>query len=384
MRKAKDWNQPCPNPVCDQYQRMNPGNISAIATYATQSGTRRIFKCRDCEGRFSETRDTVFFDLRRAEEKVMMALKLLLVRVELAPISFGLGVTEEPLIEGRRRAALKAEAINAHLLREVSLTHLQLDELWNFIAPKCSHASDAQGESLAQSDDGRQWIGLSYAPEYRLIGAAFVGPRTFESPLHLIRMTAAGVARIPAFFSDCLSPYLPALVGVYHRLQVFPRTGKPGRPRKPLLEPDPEWVYAPLSKQKRKGRLTVLGERVVLGAEKLARLGVNISTTLIERLNQTFRHPLSPLVPKSRSLCKTRTQRRRRVVFFQTFYNFARPHMSLRTAIPLHERVSKGLIQPRWSQCTPAMAAGLTHYVWTFRELLTAKFEPVHYQSISG
>jgi IS1 family transposase/transposase-like protein len=384
LRKAKDWNQPCPNPVCDQYQRMNPGNISAIATYATQSGTRRIFKCRDCGGTFSETRDTVFFDLRTAEEKVMMALKMLLVRVELAAISFVLGVTEETLIEWLRRAALKAEAINAHLLREVHLTHIQLDELWNFIARQCSHASDAQGESLAESDDGRQWIWLSYAPEYRLIVAAFVGPRTFESALHLIRMTAAVVAGIPAFFSDCLSMYLPALVAVYHRLKVFPRTGKPGRPRKPLLEPDPELVYAQVIKQKRKGRLTVLGERVVLGAEKLARLGVNISTSLIERLNQTFRHALSPLVRKSRSFCKTRTQMRRRVVFFQTFYNFARPHMSLRTAIPLHERVSRGMIQPRWRQCTPAMAAGLTNHVWTFRELLTAKFEPVHYQSISG
>src|SRR5918997_2365397 len=125
---------------------MNPGNISAIATYATQSGTRRIFKCRDCGGTFSETRDTVFFDLRTAEEKVMMALKLL-VRVELAPISFVLGITEETLTEWLRRAALKAEAINPPLLREVHLTHIQLDELWNFIGRKCSHAWDARGKA---------------------------------------------------------------------------------------------------------------------------------------------------------------------------------------------------------------------------------------------
>ena len=29
------------------------------------------------------------------------------------------------------------------------------------------------------------------------------------------------------------------------------------------------------------------------------------------------------------------------------------------------------------------MAAGLTDHVWTFRELLTAKFEPLESQSIS-
>jgi hypothetical protein len=61
---------------------MNRGNISAIATYATQSGTRRIFKCSRCGETFSETCDTVFFDLRTEEEKVMMALKMLRVRLD--------------------------------------------------------------------------------------------------------------------------------------------------------------------------------------------------------------------------------------------------------------------------------------------------------------
>jgi hypothetical protein len=37
----------------------------------------------------------------------------------------------------------------------------------------------------------------------------------------------------------------------------------------------------------------------------------------------------------------------------------------------------------RWRKRTPAMAAGLTDHVWTLRELLTAKFEPLDSQSIS-
>jgi 2-keto-4-pentenoate hydratase/2-oxohepta-3-ene-1,7-dioic acid hydratase in catechol pathway len=61
----------------------------------TESGTRRIFRCPRCETPFSEPRDTVFFDLRTSEEKVMMALKMLLVRVDLSGISFVLGVHAE-------------------------------------------------------------------------------------------------------------------------------------------------------------------------------------------------------------------------------------------------------------------------------------------------
>ena len=55
-----------------------------------------------------------------------------------------------------------------------------------------------------------------------------------------------------------------------------------------------------------------------------------------------------------------------------------------RQPLPLHERTRHGAICPRWRECTPAMAAGLTDHVWTLRELLTAKFEPLDSQSISG
>src|SRR5215217_3222079 len=99
MRKPKDWGQPCPNPDCSHYRLINRGNISAISTYLTQSGRRRIFRCSACEQPFSETRDTVFFNLRSPEEKVMMALKMLLVKVALSDIGFVLGVAEATVLE---------------------------------------------------------------------------------------------------------------------------------------------------------------------------------------------------------------------------------------------------------------------------------------------
>ena len=83
-------------------------------------------------------------------------------------------------------------------------------------------------------------------------------------------------------------------------------------------------------------------------------------------------------------LCKDRTPWRRRVVFFQAFDNFARPHQSLRRPLLIAELPRTGVIQPKWQPCTPGMAAGLTDHVWTFRELLTAKFEPILNQNTSG
>ncbi len=387
MRKAQDWGQCCPNPDCSHYSLMKRGNVSSIASYMTESGKRRIFRCNKCEQSFSETRDTVFFDLKTTEEKVMMALKMILVKVDLAGISFVLGVTEETALQWLSRAAEKAAEINAALMKELSVTEVQLDEMWSFIRRKHSEDIDDYGEGTPESEDGRQWIWLSYAPEFRLILSAYVGPRTYESALKLIEMTAAVVKGVPCFFSDGFSCYLSALIAVYHSIKTFKRTGKPGRPRKPILKADKDLVYAQVVKVKKQGRLQEIKERVLCGAKRLKKLGLSISTSLIERVNLTFRHSLAPLVRKSYSFCKEREQMRRRVLFFQTFYNFARPHMSLRLPLPQQNQFRVGMIHHKWTERSPAMAAGISDHVWSFRELLTAKFEITvvkDYQSISG
>lgn len=384
MRRPKDWNQPCPTPECSHYQLMNRGNVSAISTYMSESGKRRIFRCRECRTQFSETRDTVFFDLRTPEEKVMMVLKMLLVKVDLTGIAFVLGVTEETTLAWLAKAASKAEQINAYLLRDLPVTQVQLDEMWNFVRRKHAADTDENGESLAEGTDGRQWIYVAFAPEFRLMIEAMVGPRTLETTKAVIATTAERVRGIPAFFSDGYTCYLTALIAAFHTLVTFPRTGKPGRPKAPVIEPHPDLVYGQLIKEKQHGRLVTLSTRVLLGAERFTHLGLTVSTALVERVNLTLRQALAPLVRKTTSFCKDRAPLQRRVTFFQAFYNVARPHQSLRSPLPVHHRRRTGAIRPRWRARTPAMAAGLTDHVWSFRELLTAKFEPRESQSING
>jgi len=362
----------------------NCGNVRALATSQTQSGRRRIFACTRCGEQCSETRQTVFFALRTPEEKVIIVLKRLLCKVELTSISFALGVTEETILGWLRRAAEKATEINHDLLREVQVTQVQRDEMWSFIRRTHSPEAGSDGESPEESVDGRQWVGVSCAPEYRLVLAAYVGPRTLQSALILVQMTAAVVLGVPCFFSDGFSSSLLALVAVYPEMKECARTGTRGRPRKPVQEPHPDLVYAQLIKHKHQGRLQTLTERVCCGAARLTALGLKISTSLVERLTLTLRPAFAPLTRKSLGCCKDREQWRRRVVFFQAFYNFARPHQSVRCPLPTAAPSLGGLIQPKGQPCTPGMAAGLTDHVWTFRELLTAKFEPLLNQNTSG
>ncbi|MCP4156960.1 MAG: hypothetical protein GY757_55115 [bacterium] len=150
---------------------------------------------------------------------------MILVRVSLSGISFVLGVTEETVLMWLGRAYKKADEINAALLTELSVTEVQLDEMWSFVKRKISEHSEDGTETPSKSEDGRQWIWISYAPEFRLILAMITGPRTLETAMMLIQMTAGIVLGVPCFFSDGFSCYYSALIEHYHRIKVFPRTG---------------------------------------------------------------------------------------------------------------------------------------------------------------
>ena len=374
MRRASDWNQPCPNKKCMDYGQANQGNIISISTYMTKSGKRHIFRCTTCNETFSETRDTVFFDLKTEEEKVMMALKMILVKVDITGIALVLDIKKDTILSWLDRAYKKMNEINQVLLKDLPMTRVELDEMWSFVRLKTNNGEEEDPVSTesdsSDSEEGQQWTWISFAPEYRLILGIIVGPRTAETALSLIALTAGIVTGVPCFFIDGFSCYYNALLEHYHQLKVFPRTGKPGRPKQPVKEPHPDLVYAQVVKEKKKGRLVGINHRIRCGAERLAKLGINIGTSFLERLNLTIRQSLAPLGRKTLGFSKKRENLKKQTIFFQAFYNFARPHMSLREKISN----SDDRFQKKWRPRTPAMAAGITDHAWEFRELLTYKY----------
>ena len=53
----------------------------------------------------------------------------------------------------------------------------------------------------------------------------------------------------------------------------------------------------------------------------------------------------------------------RAIDIFQAWYNFIKPHKSLRLTVNCGNK--------KWLQRTPAMAQKLTNHIWTLKELLT-------------
>ena len=138
-------------------------------------------------------------------------------------------MTEATVLAWLRRAAEQAEAINHHLLRHLPVTQVQLDEMWSFRARKHARETDEAGESVPGGEEGRQWVWVSFAPEFRLMSAAVVGPRTLDTAKEVVAATKARVAGIPAFFSDGFTWYLAALLAAFHVVMTCAPTGKRGR-----------------------------------------------------------------------------------------------------------------------------------------------------------
>ena len=168
--------------------------------------------------------------------------------------------------------------------------------------------------------------------------------------------------------SDNWDPFEEGLVNVYGYLETPPYSGI-GRKPLPILIPYPSLKYAQVCKQKEKGRVVEVLQRVVFGdpEEVMKSLGADsggkINTAYIERFNLTIRNSLARFVRRGMNCSKDLLIHSHAIDFFQAWYNFVKPHQSLRREINVGRK--------RWTQRTPAMAEGLTDHVWSLRELLT-------------
>jgi hypothetical protein len=166
--------------------------------------------------------------------------------------------------------------------------------------------------------------------------------------------------------SDEYPAYAEAIREAYGVRVVPPRTGRPGRPRKPHTGPDPRLVYATVHKERESNRVARVSSRVVFGtphavASALAssRVSRSVSTSFVERHNGTDRNRCSRKVRKTYRFSKDWDAHRAAGAFSYFSYNFCWPVRTLRVKVG-----------GRWRHRTPAMAAGLADRVWSLDEWL--------------
>lgn len=187
-----------------------------------------------------------------------------------------------------------------------------------------------------------------------------VGFRTQKEADTLIAKTVNHLSTIPFFLSDGLSLYTSALLETFGHKIAFPRSGKRGRPKKPIVIPDENLNYAQVIKVREGSHLRQVVRRVIIGENIDPH---TISTSLLERQNLTFRQENNRVSRKTIGFSKKIEWLDYQMTLYCTYFNFCRLHCGLTIDNESGKRIKR----------SPAFAAGIIDHVWSAYELFSKK-----------
>jgi IS1 family transposase len=178
----------------------------------------------------------------------------------------------------------------------------------------------------------------------------------------------------PLVSSDSWDAFKAALLEVYGTTEPLSGVAFKGKIKTYRALPH-DLAYVRIRKIRHKKKLVRVERQIVFGhprdiQERLAASQMkSINTSYVERFNGTIRNSLARFIRKTMNASKQMRMHQACLDFLQAWYNFIKPHYSLRLAID-HPR-------KKWLQRTPAMAEGLTDRIWTLDELLSFRV-PIH------
>ena len=370
----------CPNPDCAYRGWVGWGNLRANG-HPNGSPWRQLL-CVGCRRYFLETLGTLFHGKRASVELIVRVLACLAEGLGIRGTARVFEVDPNTVLQWLVEAAEQLQAFSRHVLHDVRVRQVQLDELFALLsAVKDGTVSEA--EAIERLERSPQWVWVALDPESKLLLAINVGDRTLAMAQHMVHSVAQVLAPdcAPLFLTDGFREYMTALLTHYGYWVQPARRQATGPAPKPRWLPLPQLLYAQVVKTVRRRRLVRVSHRVVFGTleavnDVLAPHGWHINTAFVERLNLTIRQHVAAVGRRVSTLCKGEDGMRHQLVLFHAYHNFCLPHASLR--VPLAEPVPTNGTgsATQWRPRTPAMAAGLADHVWTLREVLLFRVPP--------
>jgi IS1 family transposase len=242
---------------------------------------------------------------------------------------------------------------------------VQFDEKWSFVFKKEKNCDRTNPDDAHHGD---YWDHVAYDPEHKLVLEVIPGGRTIENAEALV---AAVKQRLDGDHPDLMTSdeypaYATAIEGAFSEPVPSPPERRPGRP---WILPDrrlPEdLVYATVHKQREDDRVVAVEARQIFGSpERLEEVlgesvtSYHVNTSFVERQNATDRGRNARKARKTYRLSKDWEVHEAMTYLTMYSYNFC---WCVRT---LRIKDEAG----RWQQRSPAMSAGLTDHVWTWKE----------------
>lgn len=318
------------------------------------SRAERRYRCKRCRRTFAETAGTALHRLRTARAEVVTVVTLLAYGCPVQAIVAAFGVDERTVARWQARAGGQCRRVHEHLIEggQVELGQVQADEL------------------RVRAVGGVVWLASAIAVPSRLwLGGVVSATRDARLIRRLLdRVWACGTKQALLLCTDGLLSYPKQALRAF---RVPERTGRRGHPR--MLLPAGVLI-AQMVKRYARRRMIDVERRVVHGTEAAVAAGLQrtqgaatavINTAYVERLNATFRARLASLARRTRAGVHRRDTLEAGMWLVGAVYNFCRPHRSLQ-----RRREPEPAPARRWSDRTPAQAAGLTDHPWPVHELL--------------
>jgi len=370
----------CPNPDCAYRGWVGWGNLRANGH--PNGGPWRQLLCIACRRYFLESLGTIFHGKCASVDLIVHVIACLAEGLGIRGTARVFEVAPNTVLQWLGEAAEQLQAFSRHVLHDVRVRQVQLDELFALLsAVKAREVSEA--EAIERLERSPRWVWVAMDPESKLLLAIDVGNRTLAMAQRFVHHVAQVLAPdcAPLFLTDGFKEYLTALLPHYGHWVQSPRRQAQGPAPKPRWMPLPGLLYAQVVKTVRRRRLVDVQHRVVFGSLEavnhvLAPLGWHINTAFVERINLTIRQHVAAVGRRVSTLCKGEDGLLQQVAVFHCYYNFCLPHASVRRPLPQPEPTHGSGSATQWRPWTPAMAAGLTDHIWTLREVLLYRVPP--------
>jgi IS1 family transposase len=242
---------------------------------------------------------------------------------------------------------------------------VQLDEKWAFVAKKQRNCDPTDPDDDHRGD---YWDHVAFDPEHKLVLAVVPGARTEENARAIVAEVKQRVGCGPPALmtSDEYPAYATAIEEVFSEPVPTPPRGKPGRPRVvPERRLPDDVTYATVHKRRENNRVVAVEQRQVFGTPGRLEdvLGEStashrVSTSFVERQNATDRGRNARKARKTYRFSKDWQVHEAMTYLTLYGYNFC---WCVRT---LRLKDEEG----HWRERPPALVAGLTDHVWTWRE----------------
>jgi len=126
----------CPNKECKFHGIPGQGKIVGNGTYQTKNGGVRKYICRECGKVFCERTNTFFYNLRKEEFIIQLALKMAMKGMSVEAIADVLEVQPVTVNNWLFRSAKQCELVNEELMKDLNVSKVEMDELWVIIEKK--------------------------------------------------------------------------------------------------------------------------------------------------------------------------------------------------------------------------------------------------------